>query len=596
MTRRGSRTAAMLVVVCAGGALAAMAAQEQWRPVVVRLPPQVPVSAVSACVTDDQVSALQPSTVVPGSVDALCGVTSLVRCSIDGTEPLDVPVATLCRGGFVRVEPAVRTLTPTWFSTAGSEGPVTVEWRAWGDSVSVLLATRVVDPTVATPLPLAAAARLVRVLRPGASPVTLIAPEAGDRVADLAVQVPAAASGGELLLFFDERERAMQTLTLQGPLTQLVGVNGTTFLSIPALPPGDYTLRYGTPDVPVGRPIDFRVREAETTELVPRLPAELHELRISGQVTFNGAPLSRHPLEVVHQESDDVLTVTTDDNGRYTILVPVAGAYVVRAVSEYDFGQLSRYGTVDFGETQIDLDLSGAHVRLTFLLQGGLPVSAVEFILEGPQRFSGITSDFTRPTELMAIPFGTYRVRASADPYYVAAVHPLVIDGTPGARQLTLDLQEQRASLRAVGPDGTVVAGTRARAGMEILRLSTTGTTGSFDIQRTAPGAEVIVRAPDHVPACVVLAPDVENLVMLQSATAALQVLFESETSRVPSGRVFLGGGTGFGCPVPLEEFEWRRIAGGFEILNLPSAVPVTLEYGTQRIPLLAPGEPVIVR
>ena len=590
MRRRGSRVAAVFTVLIGVSA----AAQEQWRPVVVRLPVSVPVSAVSACVTDDQIAALQPSTAAPGSVDAQCGVTSVTRCSIPGAEPLDVSVALLCRGGFARVEPAVRSLTPTWSSTDPSLGPATVEWRVWGDSVTELLATRVLDPASVTPLPLAAASRLVRVGRRGVSPVTLVVPEAGDPAVDLTVMVSAATPGGELFLFFDARERAVQTLTLQGPVTQLVGVNGATFLSIPGLPPGEYTLRYGSPDVPIGRPMEFTIREAETTELVPRLPAELNEFRISGQVTFNGAPLQRQPLEVVHQESDAVLTVTTDDKGRYTILVPVAGAYVVRVVSAYDFGHVEGRGTVDFGETQIDLDLSGAHVRLVFLLHGGMPDGPIEFVIEGPQRFSGIASDFTRPTELMSIPFGAYTVRASADPHYVAAAQPLVIDGTPGTRSLTLDLQQQQATLRVMGPDGAPVSGARARAGMEILRFSATGMTGTFDIRRTAPGAEVIVRAPGHVPACVVLAPDIENLVALRSATAALQLWFESETFRVPPGRVHLSGPAG--CAVPLEEFEWRRIDGGFEILNLPNGTQVTLEYGTQRIPLSAPGEPVIVR
>jgi len=34
-------------------------------------------------------------------------------------------------------------------------------------------------------------------------------------------------------------------------------------------------------------------------------------------------------------------------------------------------------------------------------------------------------------------------------------------------------------------------------------------------------------------------------------------------------------------CTVPLEEFEWLRVEGGFEITNLPNGSPATLEYGT---------------
>jgi hypothetical protein len=590
---RKLRFVGVIVVLASLGAVAAQ--QVPWRPVVVRLPAEVPVAAVSACITDDGVTGLQPSQVAPGAIDAQCSLTTLVRCSIPGTEPVDLDVGALCRGGMARVEPAVRFVRPTW----PARDPVIVEWRAWGDSVSTLLATRLVDPAAGADVPLAAAVRLLRILRVGASPVTLVVPSVSESPVnmppqDLTAAVPIATPGGELFLFLDEREREARYLTLQGPETRVVGIDGAPFLSLPGLPPGDYTLRFGTPDVPEGAPVDFAIRDTVTTELVPRLPVAANEFRISGVVTFNGAPLPQQALEVVDIKTDETLTVTTDEKGRYTLLVPMASVYVVRAVSTYDFGQLEAQAAVDVGETQLDLNLTGAHVRLVFLVAGGQPSGPIEFFIEGPQRFSGIASDFRQPTELTAIPYGNYTVRASADPNFVAEAMPLAIDGTPGIRTLTLDLQEQRATLRVVSAAGGEVPGVRARAGQQILRAATSGMSGTFDVARISPGAEIVVRAPGHVPACVALSPNIENLVQMQTATATLQIRFEFEALRVPPGRIRFNDADR--CAVPLEEFEFRRVAGGFEITNMPSGAPMTYEYGAQRIPLLAPGDPVIIR
>ena len=337
--------------------------------------------------------------------------------------------------------------------------------------------------------------------------------------------------------------------------------------------------------------MDFRIVQGQTTEVAPRLPAAVNEFRINGDVTFNGAPMPGQALEIVYTKTDEVFAATTDDKGRYTLTVPMAGTYTVRAVSAYDFGQLEEQREVDFGETQINLALTGANVRLNFLRQGGLPDAAVEFVIDGPQRFSGLVSDFAQPTELFAIPFGTYSIRASMDPNLVSETVPLVVDATSGVRNVTLDMREQRATLRVIDDAGAEVAGVRARAGTQILRPSAAG---GLDVSRVSPGAEIIIKAEGRVPACLILDPDIENVVVLRADTAPLELRFESGNPRVPPGRVKISATDK--CGVPLEEFEFRRVTGGFVIGNLPSEATVTYEYGAQPITLKAPGEPVVIR
>ena len=142
-----------------------------------------------------------------------------------------------------------------------------------------------------------------------------------------------------------------------------------------------------------------------------------------------------------------------------------------------------------------------------------------------------------------------------------------------------------------VDEGGAEVPGARARAGTQILRPADGG---GLDVTRISPGAEILIKAPGHVPACVLLSPDIENVVRLTANTAPLELRYDSANLRVPPGRIKLLGTDR--CGVPLEEFEFRRVTGGFVIANLPGETGVIYEYGAQTITLKAPGEPVVVR
>lgn len=581
MRFRGAVGMVAAVAAVAGAVLPA----QTWRPVAVQVPTEVPVTALSACVLESGAPGVRPAE-APGRAEAQCGAAGVLRCNVPGTEPLDIPMADLCRAGGLTLR-AARSVAVTPSGTTA----VRVEWREWRDDGSAPVAMREISGGQATPLPVATTGRLLRAQRPGASPVTFVIPDAASAPGEPALAIPVTGAGGEVFLALGDRERKIASVTLRGPETRVVEIKGEGFVSVPGLRPGAYTVQLGSAEAPIGSPVDLRVEEQQTTELMPRLPAATSQIRLSGLVSYNGAPMANQALEVVNTQTDQIEKTTTDGRGRYSIALAAEGEYTVKVVTAYDFGQAERTIKAGPGETQLDIDVTGAGVRLSFTVAGAAPNREVEFIIEGPRRFSGIVSDFSTPTELFGIPIGNYTVRASTEPNYVSSALPLVINEDPGVRVVTLDMSVQTATLKVLDAGGDGAEGARARAGTDILQ--NTGN-GGFNVDRVAPGTTIIMRAPGMAPACVVLQAGVENVVTLYSDVAPLQIRYESATVRVPPGRVRLRSGDT--CTVPLEDFEWRRVAAGFEILNLPLSTEVQYEFGSQTIPLKAPGEPVIIR
>lgn len=576
-------TRAHLCVAALAATSALTMAQDGWRLVPIEPPDGHDASVFTACRTDNGGAPLRMGSSSPTDVEALCAAPAIARCDVAGVEPIDIDVTALCRGRHVTFTPVVRAVVPDWAVRA----PATVEWRAWADSVSRVLAVRQVDPQAVEPWGMGREARLLRVLRPEASPVTLFVPEASSDPLDVAVSIPAPLPGGELVMAMGEAERQMPSLVLRGGAqARVIEINGAAIVAVPGLPAGDYEIVFGSNDVPIGRVMPVRVVAGETIEVVPRLPVTANEYRITGVVTLNGTPLSRHPLEVVHLSTDKAWAVTSDDRGRYSLSVPEAGAYLVRLQLEHDLGYAEVDRPVALGENIIDLDLTGVDLEIS-LLRSGTPFEGpVSVILDGPVNYAG-TVDGSESVRLQVLPAGTYVVRASMPPDIVSTAVTVSLDLAGGTRRVSLDLREQTATLRV--PDTPDV---RARAGQQILRALAEGV---FDVRRVSPGTEILVRAPGRVPACLVLAPDAENIVSPGQALGAVTFMFEGTAAlRVPPGRVRLSDVDR--CTVPLEEFEWRRVEGGFEITNLPYDVPVTFEYGSRTFAVRAPSGPVIVK
>jgi hypothetical protein len=561
----------------------ALGAQDGWRPVALTMPPPHGTSALAGCAADTTAPAFRVGAGGMPAVEAMCGRQTLIRCNVPGLEPLDVDLDQLCRGRQFELVSTERSVVATWAHRV----PATVEWRGWRDAVSYLIATRRVDAQTVDPWPLSSELRLLRVVRPESSPITFVIPKADIDAVDVTVAVPPPQHGGELLIALAENERQVPTLVVRGPETRVVGINGAPVVAVSGLPAGDYEVILGSLDVALSAPTTVRVIEGETVEMSSRLPVVAGEYRISGAVTLNGEPLRRRTLWLTHLPTDAVRTVTTDDRGRYAVTVDRDGRYVVR-VHEEDFGYASADAVVQLGDNVVDLDLTGGDLDVAFSLQGTAKAGArVTLTLDGPLRLSSAL-DPAMPTQFTMLPAGTYAIAASIAPDLVSDTARVTIDATGQTQRVLLDLRPQTASLRI--PD---IPGVRARAGRSILRSPAND--GTFDVRQVALGTEIIGRAPGRVPGCVRLAPAVAHVIALGSDTAAITFHFTgAATMRVPTGRVRLSAVDQ--CAIPLEEFEWRRVPDGFEILNFPRGVPVTFELDRLTMEVVAPSGPVVVK
>lgn len=570
------------LIVCALVSLA-LGAQDGWRPVALTMPQPHGTSALASCVADTTAPAFRVGAGGMPAVEAMCGRQTLIRCNVPGLEPLDVDLDQLCRGRQYELVSTERSVVATWAHRV----PATVEWRGWREGVSHLIATRRVDAQTVDPWPLSSELRLLRVVRPESSPITFVIPKADIDALDVTVAVPPPQPGGELLIALAENERQVPTLVVRGPETRVVGINGAPVVAVSGLPAGDYEVILGSLDVALSAPTTVRVIEGDTVEMSSRLPVVAGEYRISGAVTLNGAPLRRRTLWLTHLSTDAVRTVTTDDRGRYAVTVDRDGRYVVR-VHEEDFGYASADAVVQLGDNVVDLDLTGGDLDVAFSLQGTAKAGArVTLTLDGPLRLSSAL-DPAMPTQFTMLPAGTYAIAASIAPDLVADTAIVTIDATGQMQRVLLDLRPQTASLRI--PD---IPGVRARAGRSILRSPAND--GTFDVRQVAPGTEIIGRAPGRVPGCVKLAPAVAHVIALGSDTAAITFHFTgASTMRAPTGRIRLSAVDQ--CAIPLEEFEWRRVPDGFEVLNFPRGVPVMFELDGLTMEVIAPSGPVVVK
>jgi len=91
---------------------------------------------------------------------------------------------------------------------------------------------------------------------------------------------------------------------------------------------------------------------------------------------------------------------------------------------------------------------------------------------------------------------------------------------------------------------------------------------GHLEVQREVAPGETVIDLD-------LAGANVRLVLLVNGATPASPVIFVSEGPQRCSETV------ADACTVPLEEFEWLRVEGGFEITNLPNGSPATLEYGT---------------
>lgn len=148
-----------------------------------------------------------------------------------------------------------------------SPGELTVEWRRPERDRSELLARR--EPTPGElDLPVARQERLLRILREGASPVTLVVP--ADAPPRTELRLSSAGSGGELFARSPGRSIQPEKYLVVGAMGETtIFPTGTGYLSAPGLRRGGHRL------IPIYRGgivasgIPFEIQRGETTELLP---------------------------------------------------------------------------------------------------------------------------------------------------------------------------------------------------------------------------------------------------------------------------------------------------------------------------------------
>jgi hypothetical protein len=232
--------------------------------------------------------------------------SSIVSCDAPGFEPIDTPAAEVCKHSRL---PWVRS-AQIQLRTKETLSHARIEWHSFGaDANWTSQATRLLPPP-AKPFIEASfiASRIIRVVRPGASPVSIPTVWLRDsRVWEL----PSAVAGGEVLI-------AVEDVPIKPGEFQITPLGRTAkfvqdFAVLTGLPPGEYTLVPVYAGGIVGQSARFEIRSEETT------PIYLKATNVGGAQIFH---------EAGSCSSAEVLTlskaVTLDAPARKAVeLVPV---------------------------------------------------------------------------------------------------------------------------------------------------------------------------------------------------------------------------------------------------------------------------------
>lgn len=212
----------------------------------------------------------------------------LVRCDFEAAEPVDVALADVCRAGRLPLAHARRVSVENRSAEA-----LGVQWLAiTGEGELRLLATRAFAPVETLDLRVAPRPdRFVRIVRAGASPVTVAATEV---LKGAGWRIPARQPGGEVVGRIESARVLPIRYRLQGPLAVEVEPRGT-WLAAAGLRPGLYRMLPVYEGGPTGQPLAVAVREGDSSVVLvraeavgavrftvdPSLCAQTSELRVS---------------------------------------------------------------------------------------------------------------------------------------------------------------------------------------------------------------------------------------------------------------------------------------------------------------------------
>jgi len=266
-----SRRALVVVLFLSGACLSSGRVVAQ-RPTVVRL--QVPPWVSGGRCTVRQGAAIVVEQHGREQAFECPGRGRVVECDLDGAEPVDFRLDTLCRTPSVSFRRAEAVSVGVSVPAA-----VKLEWLNWRlEEEPVVVATRTVAANLHLQIPVTRLGdRFIRFSRPGASPVTV---QAGRLMGPSAWVLPAPVPGGEIVARASPATVLPTRYSVSGPSAVNWDRRTTALYSIVGARPGNYRVLPIYENGPTGKPVVAAVREGFSTALSLR-PEQVGGVRVA---------------------------------------------------------------------------------------------------------------------------------------------------------------------------------------------------------------------------------------------------------------------------------------------------------------------------
>ncbi|MPZ17292.1 MAG: hypothetical protein GEV06_05190 [Luteitalea sp.] len=328
-----------------------------------------------------------------------------VSCNFDNAEPIDLPLATLCRA---RALPLYEADTLVVESEEDAE--LKIEWLnlSW-DGPAPIVATRQITSQEQTSILLSRhPQRLIRVYREGASPLTAAST---DLPRDRPWSLPAPVAGAEIAVGIEQAEVRPELLRITGPSTRAAVIGNAFLLSLPAVWPGDYVVTPVYAGGVAGRPRAVSVAEGQS-ELLTMQAERVGAVQAVIDQTLCGR-VSGGVMKITTPRFREIARTALAGTCSQAVAGLSPGAYELSF--EHSGGIVARQPLTIAAQQVTSLRIGGARAYGVVLVNGQpAPGVTVEFTAQ-PQddRMQNITavSDAAGGYEAILPEPGTYRVR-----------------------------------------------------------------------------------------------------------------------------------------------------------------------------------------
>ena len=289
------------------------------------------------------------------------------------------------------------------------------------------------------------------------------------------------------------------------------------FPTVAGLAPGRYTARFSSATGPIGAQ-DVTVAAQRTSTVY----IEANGATVSGLITLNDQPFAG--VTVQFRRGNDTEgephEAQTDGDGRYSLSVGQAGAYVMtlRSGDALVAGPLRR-PTLLPGDNTVDWALSGGTIVIrlpnwdrrttTYLTLGFRRSSGADLAIS--RRVWTIGSETEYPIRVRGVPFATYYIWAQQPGGLVSRDVEVTIDKDRPDATAEVELVQNRSTILVRDEAGSPVPGTRVAA----VGLAVEVEPGRFSMAQVPAGTTLLVSAPGFVPVCRRCVAEGEDVVTL---------------------------------------------------------------------------------